>query len=112
MKRVLPRALLGIFMGLTLWGNGRAAGPETDPGKSLYETNCFICHGNNGDGNGPGAGAFNPKPANFTDPKFWKNINDGKIADTIRKGHGMMPAFNLSPEQIKAITEYLKHFKK
>jgi mono/diheme cytochrome c family protein len=112
MKKVWAWVLSGILMGLALWDNGRAAGTETDQGKSLFETNCVICHGKNGAGDGVGAVAFSPRPADFKDPKFWQKFDDGKIADTIRKGHGMMPAFNLTPEQIKALTEYLKHFKK
>ena len=112
MKKVWAWILSGMLMGLTLWGDGPAAGIETDQGKNLFGANCVICHGGNGEGDGPGAVAFSPRPANFTDPKFWQNMNDGKIADVIRNGHGMMPAFNLTPQQIKAITEYLKHFKK
>ena len=113
MKKVWAWVLSGMLMGLTLWGDGRAAGIETDQGKILFNDKCQLCHGKRGEGNGPAAAAFSPSPANFTDPKFWQNFNDAKIEDTIRKGHGMMPAFDLTSDQIKAIIDYLEHtFKK
>ncbi|MBI2060003.1 MAG: c-type cytochrome [Nitrospirae bacterium] len=36
-------------------------------GQEIYFKNCFYCHGDNLDGNGPFAGALNPIPANFRD---------------------------------------------
>ncbi len=86
---------------------------EYDRGEKLFNDKCHICPGRRGDGNGPAAVALSPRPADFTDPKFWQNFNEAMIADTIRKGHGMMPAFDLSPVQIKAIIDYMEHaFKK
>jgi mono/diheme cytochrome c family protein len=112
MKGAWTLAICGLLLGATLGGAGRAVGQEGDSGKTLFDSNCVICHGKGGEGSGPGAIAFNPKPANFTDPKFWKNMNDEKIADTIKHGKGMMPPFNFSSEQIMAIIKYIKHFKK
>ncbi len=79
---------------------------EYDKGKNLYNDKCHICHGKRGDGKGPAAAALSPRPANFTDPKFWQNFNDNMIADTVRNGHGAMPPFGLTPDQIKAIIFY------
>ncbi len=53
----------------------RAANPEGSPGygqavaegASLYIRNCVYCHGDRLDGQGPFAGAFSPRPANFQD---------------------------------------------
>jgi len=112
MKKIYLCGIAVMLLGtIVLWAE-RSSGIEYELGEKLYNDKCNLCHGRQGDGNGPAAVAFSPKPANFTDPKFWQSIDDKKIADTIRKGHGMMPAFDLSPEQIKAITEYLNHFKK
>lgn len=80
-----------------------------DRGKALYKKNCQFCHGARGDGNGPASGSMYPRPADFTDPNFWKTNNDDKIAGIIRNGLGMMPAFRLSPDGIKALIEYISH---
>ena len=80
----------------------------SDSGKKLYEDKCAICHGRNGKGDGAAGAALDPKPADFTRSKFWQKGVDKKIADTIRKGHGVMPAFDLSADQVQAIIDYLK----
>jgi mono/diheme cytochrome c family protein len=83
---------------------------EYNKGKDLYENKCQMCHGLKGDGNGPAAAGFHPKPANFTDSKFWKQKNINKIiTDTIEHGHGSMPPVGLSPDQIKAVIDYISH---
>ena len=38
----------------------------TDPGKSEYDVNCAVCHGMNGDGNGPYKPALVKAPTNLT----------------------------------------------
>lgn len=86
-----------------------AAAGEYDSGKNLYENKCQLCHGANGKGDGPAASAFSPSPANFTDPRFWQGEPDKKIMESVRNGKGPMPAFTLSPEEIKEITEYMSH---
>jgi mono/diheme cytochrome c family protein len=90
-----------------------AAAGEYDRGKSLYENKCQLCHGANGKGDGPAASAFSPSPANFKNPGFWQGDADKKITESVRNGKGPMPAFTLSPEEIKEIIDYLSHaFKK
>jgi mono/diheme cytochrome c family protein len=94
------------------WASG-AGGDELERGKDLYAAKCQICHGANGRGDGPAAAAFTPKPADFTNPSFWKNNATEKITKTVTKGKGQMPAFNLKPDEIKAVIDYLEHdFKK
>jgi mono/diheme cytochrome c family protein len=114
MKRMLMvMASMMLLGGTLLWpGSGKSA--EYGQGNALYESKCLMCHGTDGKGNGPAAVAFNPKPANFTDPKFWQRKDIDKfITNTIENGHGLMPAFNLKPGEIKAIIDYLSHtFKK
>ncbi len=112
MGKNLPYRVAGILLGLAFMVGLSFAKSQYEQGKALYNEKCVLCHGKGGKGDGPAAVSFSPKPANFTDPKFWQNIDDKKIADTIGKGHGMMPAFDLSPDQIQPIIEYLKHFKK
>jgi mono/diheme cytochrome c family protein len=102
-------AMLLILLGLS----GLAAADQLATGQSLYDAKCQICHGADGRGDGPAAAALNPKPADFTNPSFWQNNAVAKISRTVTKGKGLMPAFNLDEDEIKAITDYLEHaFKK
>ncbi|MEJ2164731.1 MAG: cytochrome c [Desulfobacterales bacterium] len=90
-----------------------AAGDELATGQKLYTEKCQICHGADGRGNGPAAAALNPKPADFNNPSFWQDHPREKISRTVANGKGMMPAFSLSDDEVKAITDYMEHtFKK
>jgi mono/diheme cytochrome c family protein len=112
MKKMIAFVIAGIVLGLGFmaWSVKRIEGSEYDKGRDIYENQCQMCHGPKGDGNGPAAAAFNPKPANFTDPKFWKQKDVGKtVTDTIEHGHGSMPPIGLSPDQIKAVIDYISH---
>ena len=115
MLRILTQRWAGSLMILLIISglSGMAAGDELATGQSLYDAKCQICHGANGHGDGPAASALNPKPRNFTDPTFWENNADEKIMRTVKNGKGMMPPFNLDDDEIKAITDYMRHtFKK
>jgi len=109
MKRIFGYSVVGLLLAATFLSAQNGAGDEYTQGKKLYSNKCLICHGAKGDGHGPAASALSPKPANFTDPKFWHGDVDKKITDTIENGHGMMPAFDLKPAEIKDIIEYLSH---
>ena len=100
---------------------GEEAAPEFDVAKS-YNLTCGTCHGEAGDGNGPAGAALNPKPRDFTDAAWWddEKTTDEHVAKVIKEGG---PAVGLSPlmapwggqyddEQIAAMVEHLKTFKK
>ena len=88
---VIPLIILGL--------SGMAAGDELTEGQSLYAAKCQICHG--------------AKPADFTNPTIWKNNPEEKIRRMVTYGKGVMPAFNLKDDEIKAIIDYMEHaFKK
>lgn len=113
MRRKLSIIFLAVLLGNAFFVIATAFGGEIDQGKALYTSKCMICHGANGKGDGPAAGALNPHPKNFERPQFWQSDVDRKIADTIRKGRPPMPAFDLSDPEIKAIIAYMTHsFKK
>ncbi len=113
MKKNFILALMGILMGTIFSLAQSAEKDEIKLGEKLYNDKCHICHGKVGDGNGSGSIAFSPRPANFTDPKFWQKNDDKKITDVIKNGYKMMPAFDLNSDQIKAVIDYLKQaFKK
>ncbi len=114
MKKILICVAGVMLLETVLLCPKSAKGADYERGKTLYESKCLMCHGADGKGNGPAAVAFNPKPANFTNPDFWKQKDiDKYITDTIENGHGLMPAFNFKPDEIRAIIDYLSHtFKK
>jgi mono/diheme cytochrome c family protein len=112
MKKMIAFFAIGMVLGFgfVIWNIGGIEASDDQRGKDIYENKCQMCHGPKGDGNGPAAAAFHPKPANFTDPKFWKQKDiDKTITNTIEHGHGMMPPMGLNPDQIKAVTDYLSH---
>lgn len=96
--------------------------PETESsslGKTLYETKCAQCHGNDGKGNGIAAIYLHPRPRDFTSGKYkFRSTESGSIptdADierTILSGlHGTsMPDFKpfLRGDSLKAIIAYIK----
>jgi mono/diheme cytochrome c family protein len=112
MKKMIAFFAVGMVLGLGFmaWNVKGIEASEYQRGKDIYENKCQMCHGPKGDGNGPAAAAFNPKPSNFTDPKFWKQKDVGKtVTDAIEHGHGSMPPIGLSPDQIKAVIDYLSY---
>jgi cytochrome c553 len=54
--------------------------------ESIFGERCAVCHGESGEGNGPGAGNLNPKPKNFHNQKWQKSISDDRIAKAIIYG--------------------------
>jgi len=99
-----------VLCAVTGFGLLKSAGAgDLEKGKALYEERCMLCHGPKGDGKGQGAIALNPKPANYTQKKFWEEPNiEKKIAETVIAGKGQMrPSPDLKPEDIQAIIVYM-----
>ncbi len=109
MKKVAINSIAGIFLVTAVLWTGISAG-EDDKGKMLYTSKCQLCHGIKGDGNGRAAAYLGSKPADFTDPKFWRENDDKKITHIIENGQDEMPAFELKPEEMKALIGYLHSF--
>jgi cytochrome c5 len=107
MKKILI-SIACIFLITVVW-TGLSAGSGEDTGKNLYAGKCQICHGVKGDGKGSAAAYLSTKPADFTSPKFWETHNDKEISDAIVNGRGEMPAFDLKPDDTKAVIDYITH---
>jgi mono/diheme cytochrome c family protein len=71
-------------------------------GKEIYVAKCALCHGERGDGKGPGAVGLKLKPADLTDAKmvaemagnfwFWR-VSEGGLVEPFRSKDSMMPAW-------------------
>jgi cytochrome c5 len=59
--------------------------------KKLYEVDCAMCHGDNGNGQTDLAKSMELTLADWTDPKTLANKQDGELFDAIRAGKGKMP---------------------
>jgi mono/diheme cytochrome c family protein len=91
-------------------------------GRDIYQTGCWVCHGREGDGQGPAAATLKEKrPRDFTDPQFVIEGREEEVERVVALGpaaafHGssFMPewASRLSPQQIRDVVEYLKTFQK
>lgn len=106
-KRILvPTAVAGVLacVCLSLVLTSPAIGQD---GKKLYGDRCALCHGPDGDGKGV---IMQTSPFGAD---FWKANNDAAISKAIVEGKGRMPAIPLSPEETKAVVEFMKSgFKK
>jgi DMSO reductase family type II enzyme heme b subunit len=89
-------------------------------GAAIYVKNCLFCHGDNLDGAGHFAHAFNPPPANFTDPGTIAMLQEAYLFWRIAKGgpglpkesspwNSVMPAWEdrLTEEEIWKVILYL-----
>ena len=103
-----------------VWPPSAEALPPTAPlGAQLYAKRCALCHGPNGQGDGPAAPSMIPRPRDFTLGLYkYKTTSasqppsDEDLARIIREGlhASAMPYFGdiLSSEEIAALVEHLK----
>jgi mono/diheme cytochrome c family protein len=79
----------------------------TDPkmiarGKEIFERKCVLCHGEKGDGKGPGSANLSLKPADLTDARmvadmpgnywFWR-VSEGGLVEPFKAKGSAMPAW-------------------
>lgn len=88
--------------------------------KKYFTQNCQVCHGADGKGDGPGAANLNPKPQNYTDPKWQDKVKDDEIKKAIVKGGAavgrspIMPAhpdLKKKPEVVDELVKIIRGFK-
>jgi mono/diheme cytochrome c family protein len=78
-------ALIFMFAGVA------HAAPSSSPemvevGRKSFATNCAVCHGDKGLGDGVAAAGLNPKPRNLAKDPFKNGASKDKIFETISKG--------------------------
>ncbi len=82
-------------------------------GRTLYEINCAVCHGNSGAGDGPAGQDMTPKASKLSDPAAAAK-RDSELFDAIKRGvrrdgrQTMPPARGLSDEQISRIVSHVR----
>ena len=106
MRKLLSWAMVGLLLGVGVFGVPSPS--KAQEGKKIFLVKCAACHGENGKGDGPLASNFDPRPRDFCLPGFWQGDVDKKISDSVTKGKGQMVPIKLSPEELKAVTEYVK----
>lgn len=122
MKSSSKKALQAFTLAALCLAPGAAFAADAEAGKALFEANCQVCHGPNGDGNGPAADDFILKPRDFAMAAFkldtdadWQRGTDADLANVIKNGPGAyggstaMPAWSdLSPEDIASLITYIR----
>ena len=89
-------------------------------GKRVYITNCAVCHGENGSGEGPGAAQLTVKPRDLRAGSFkFRSTPSGSLprdedleATLVHgiRGTAMVPQRHLGSDERRAVITYLKTF--
>jgi mono/diheme cytochrome c family protein len=85
-------------------------GDAAAQGAKVFQTNCQMCHGPQGHGDGPAGGSLDPKPKNLAllqesaadDYLFWR-INEGKPGTSMVAWKGI-----LTEEQIWQVISFIR----
>ncbi len=80
-------------------------------GASLYETNCLVCHGREGRGDGPVGTKFVTKAPVDLNEDYTQDQADGQLFFTLTRGRALMPYYRdaLSAEERWDVINYVKH---
>jgi mono/diheme cytochrome c family protein len=81
------------------------------PVKMLYERDCAICHGAQGDGKTDIAKERQFALLDWTDPKSLSGISDQQLFSLIRNGKGKMPAESVGRagnDEVRALIQYIR----
>jgi len=95
---------------------GKSAKPDPlGRAKQVYNVDCALCHGANGDGKTDLAKDMQLNLSDLTDPKTLEGKTDDQLFDLIRKGKDKMPGeepARAKNEEVKALIQYLRHMSK
>lgn len=82
-------------------GKGKGGGVA-----EVYKQRCANCHREDG------KGLETLQPPDFTDAKWQAGNTDKALAESIRNGKGVMPAFKeiLTPTQVTSMVRYVRGF--
>ena len=89
----------------------RGLAGDAEKGRQLYSSNCFTCHGLQGDGRGPRSSFIKPPPRNFNASQSRQTLNRPALYEAISSGKPgtVMPAWGkvLSEQEIAHVAEYV-----
>ena len=79
-------------------------------GKKAYGTDCAMCHGKTGAGDGDLAADMKLKLKDYREPEALKSLTDGEIFTIIDKGKGQMSGEEgrMKPGQIWDLVNYVR----
>jgi mono/diheme cytochrome c family protein len=83
--------------------------------KNIYQIDCAVCHGDNGNGKTDLATSMSLTLSDWTDPKSLADKSDADLAKIIRDGKDKMPpedAGRAKDEDIKNLVIYIRNFSK
>jgi len=84
---------------------------------ALFGERCAVCHGIDGNGEGPASSNLNPKPPNFHDRKWQKSVSDERMAKASGEGGAAgglseamasNPDLQGRPEVVAALGEHIR----
>lgn len=112
-----------LILSILFTGVSHAAAMKESPallqkGEAAFKTNCTVCHGDKGAGDGVAGAAMNPKPRNFAKDLFKGKDGNGKIKnptaqqvfDVITSGiknTSMAPFAHISEEERWGLAYYV-----
>lgn len=85
-----------------------SAGGDPAAGKDVFKKHCAICHGPNGEGNGPMAKAYNLTPPALSSKEV-QALSDAEIHTIVLKGKGKMkPVEGVNDVDIANVTAFVR----
>ena len=92
----------------------KATAESIASGKKAYGTDCAMCHGKTGAGDGDLAVDMKLKLKDYRDPDALKSMSDGEIYMLIDKGKGQMSGEEgrMKPTQIWNVVNYVRSLSK
>ncbi|OAN11478.1 cytochrome C [Photobacterium jeanii] len=119
-KRILGTGLAIAMMGVGLFSykfisDNQYGAPDLANGKVKFNTNCAVCHGDRGLGDGLAAASLTISPDNIyeevSNPFGLKSELISSVLDGDNGQGGLMPAFKttLTEKDVDDILEYVRH---
>lgn len=91
-RAMLPRYVV-VALACALLGGCKkktAERSERERAESYFAQRCALCHGEHGNGDGPGSAGLNPKPRAFSDSAWQASVTNEQIERIIVRGGAAM----------------------